>query len=107
MELYEFPLVFRSDGRATMADCRAEEKVHVTRNYHPDHSRHRFARWLQRHRRRTVLRHRLLRRWRPRSRDRYPVDPAAARKTVTAKSHTKLSRHPEEPRFARRLEGSP
>src|SRR5260370_7475508 len=36
----------------------------VTRNDHSHHSRHRTARRLQRHRRRTVLRHRLLRRWR-------------------------------------------
>src|SRR4051794_38539607 len=88
MELYEFRFVFKADGRLTTADCRAEEKLHVNRNDHPDYSHHRFARWLQRHRRRTLLRHRLLRRRRPWPHYRDPVDFAAAWKTLTAIRHS-------------------
>src|SRR6267154_3086043 len=60
-----------------------EEMLHVYRNYHPDHSRHRVARGLQRRRRRTVLRHRLL--WRRRTWPcrGYPADSATARTTLS------------------------
>src|SRR5260370_18471762 len=54
----------------------------VTRNDHSHHSRHHTARRLQRHRRRTVLRHRLLRRWRTWSGGRDLADIVAAREAV-------------------------
>src|SRR5882757_6274744 len=109
MELYQGRFVFRADGRATTANCRAEEKLHVNRNYHPDHSDHRLARWLQRRRRRAVLRHRLLRRRRPWPRHRDPADPAAAWKTLTPRTviTTQTTVILRSPALARRLEGSP
>src|SRR6267378_113991 len=57
--------------------------LHVYRNYHPDHSCYRFARWLQWHRWRSVLWRRPLRWRRPRPHHRDPVDPAPARKDLT------------------------
>src|SRR5258708_40361359 len=59
-----------------------EEMLHVYRNYHPDHSRYRVARGLQRHRRRTVLRHRLLWRRRPWPHRCHPADSTTARKAL-------------------------
>jgi hypothetical protein len=59
------------------------EMLHVNRNYHPDHPYYRFARWLQRRRRRSILRHRILWRRRPRPHYRDPLDPASARKDLT------------------------
>src|SRR5258705_13154524 len=63
-----------------------EEMLHVYWNYHPDHSRYRVARGLQQHRRRTVLRHRLLRRRRTWPHRRYTSDSAAAPKTLSFRS---------------------
>src|SRR6266850_7627240 len=63
-----------------------EEMLHVYWNYHPDHSRYRVARGLQRHRRRTVLRHRLLRRRRTWPHRRHPADSATARKNLSSRS---------------------
>src|SRR5258708_35259050 len=45
------------------AGHRLEEILHVYWNDYPDHSHYRFARRVLWHRRRTVLRHRLLWRW--------------------------------------------
>src|ERR1700726_4412182 len=59
-----------------------EETLHVYRNYYPDHSRYCIAWRLQRHRRRPVLRHRILRRRRPRPGGRDSVDPVAVGKAV-------------------------
>src|SRR4051794_39141032 len=82
MELSEFPFVFRLKAEQQGPNCRAEERLDVTRNNHPDHTYHRFARRLQRHRRWTVLRDRLLRRRRIGPCDRNPADIAAARETL-------------------------
>src|SRR5258705_13277533 len=56
--------------------------LHVYRNYHPNHSCYRFARWLQRHRWRSVLWWRPVRWRRPRPHHRDPVDPPPARKDL-------------------------
>src|ERR1700737_2274078 len=64
------------------AGHRLEEILHVYWNDYPDHSHYRFARRVLWHRRRTVLRHRLLWRWRPRPHRRYPADPAIAGKDL-------------------------
>src|SRR5882724_933539 len=69
--------------RARRPTAGLEEILHVTRNYHPDHSRYRVARGLQQHWRRTVLRHRLLWRRRPWPPRRHPADSATARKTLS------------------------
>src|SRR3954468_19320890 len=87
MELSEFPQVLLPEGSDNLTPpCRAEENIHVYRNNHSYHSRHRPARRFQRHRRRTVLWHRLLRRWRPRPYRRDLADPAAAREVVISRS---------------------
>src|SRR6266404_208969 len=60
-----------------------EEMLYVNRDDYPYHSRYRLARRLQRRRRRTVLRHRLLWRRRPRPGHRHPANSATARETVS------------------------
>src|ERR1700733_15269121 len=55
-------------------------RTHVHWYDHSYYSRHRPARRIQRHRWRTVLRHGILRRWRPRSDRRDSADPAIARR---------------------------
>src|SRR2546421_2830257 len=59
------------------------EMLNVYWNHYLDHSHYRFARRLQRHRRRPVLRHRILWRRRPRPGYRYSADPAAAREDLS------------------------
>src|SRR5665213_1085838 len=81
-ELSGFPPVSPADGRAKVPTAGLEETPNVYRNNHPDHSRDRLARRLQRHRRRPVLWHRLLWRRRPRACYRDSRDPAAARKAL-------------------------
>src|SRR5712664_4678429 len=85
LEPYGFPRVF-SAGRARRPTAGPEEILHVTRNYHPDHSRYRVARGLQRHRRRSVLRHRLLWRRRTRPHRRHPDDSTTSRQTLSSRS---------------------
>src|SRR5258708_21210862 len=75
-----------------------EEMLHVYRNYHPDHSRYRVARGLQRRRRRTVLRHRLLWRRRTPPRRGCPADSATARPTLGFRSQ--MARDSAMPRLA-------
>src|SRR5580698_3865457 len=60
-----------------------EEMRYVNRNHHPDHSGDRLAWRFLRHRRRPVLRHRLLWRRRPWPGDRDLADIAAAWKAVS------------------------
>src|SRR5437762_11464247 len=78
-----FPIVCTSKAEHT---CPAglEEILNVYWNDYPDHSCDRLARRLHRRRRRTVLRHRILRRRRPRSCDCYSADPAADGKAVNS-----------------------
>src|SRR5258705_403664 len=61
-----------------------EERLHVNRNDHSHYSHYRSARRFQRHRGRTVLRHRLLWRRRPWFDRRDPADPALAREALIA-----------------------
>src|SRR5580698_2775393 len=63
-------------------------RTHVHWYDHSYYSRHRPARRIQRHRRRSVLRHRLLRRWRPWPGRRHSADPAIARQTVSFATFT-------------------
>src|ERR1700726_1447148 len=67
MEPYEFPFVFFPPmAEQQMPTAGLEETLDVNWNDYSYYSRYCIARRLQRHRRRTVLRHRILWRRRPR-----------------------------------------
>src|SRR5665213_2864849 len=83
VELSRFPNVFPAEGRATVPTAGLEEIFNVHWYDHSYYSRHRPARRIQRHRWRTVLRHGLLRRRRPRPDHRDPAGPAIARQAVS------------------------
>src|SRR5215469_15146018 len=57
-------------------------RTNVDWHYYPDYSDHCAAGGLQRHRRRAILRHGLLRGWRPWTYHRDPADPAIAGEVV-------------------------
>src|SRR5450756_1793325 len=82
MELSGFPCVFQSEAEQQVRTAGLEETLNVYRNYHPDHSCHRPARRLQRHRRRSVLRHGILRWRRLGPRGGYLADPVVAWKAL-------------------------
>src|ERR1700737_236563 len=85
-ELFRFPFVFQPKAEQLVATAGLEEMLNVYWNDYPDHSRDRLAGRLQRHRRRTVLWHRLLRRRRPRPSGCHFADPAIAWKDLTFRS---------------------
>src|ERR1700692_206071 len=72
-----------------------EETLDVNWNDYPYYSCHCIARRLQRHRRRTVLRHRILRRRRTRPCGRDPADLAIARKALRL-TRTSNRHHPRK-----------
>src|ERR1700752_2195550 len=94
VEPYVSPFVFPPMAEQQMPTAGLEETLDVNWNDYSHHSYYCIAWRLQRHRRRTILRDRILWRWRTRPCHRDPADPAIARKAVRLIClHVKNSRH--------------
>src|SRR5277367_6125765 len=105
-ELSGFPQVFRLRAGQQLPTARLEDVLHVNWNDHSYYSDYRPAWRLQRHRWRTVLRHRLLWRRRAGPCDRYPADPAVAGETLNSIASNSIAswradRYPSWPGLSR------